>query len=65
MRSTAMGALPFTISADVVTKLQEMGTSGDFNFIELRLISEDVHFVATRTIALEDIAQTYHETEPR
>ena len=46
MKSAAMGVLPFTMSADLIEKMQNLKDTEEYDFIELSIIDEEIRYVS-------------------
>lgn len=60
-----MGELPFTISAELSLKFQNLRSSTEYNLIEMNIIEEEVRYVSDRLTDGPNICEYIHADEPR
>ena len=63
-KSTALGVLPFALSAEVHEQLEAFKSESDAcNWVEMTIVNEVITLVGFRTVTAEESLQSYIDSE--
>lgn len=64
-KSTAMGILPFSMTRELVEKLQNFRNSTEYNLVEMSIIEEEIRYMSGHLADGLNLSQYVNQEEPR